>query len=71
MPLFWTSGDVCPGFQSQVGFPHLRASWPAHNGFLKFTSSATPADLEKYSTPGKPGNIMEFCQSGNVRTLIR
>ena len=26
-------------------------------------------NLEKYSTPGKPGKIMEFCQSGNVGTL--
>ena len=24
--LIWTSGDVCPRFQSQVGFPRLRAS---------------------------------------------
>ena len=43
LPLFWTSGDVCPGFQSQGGFPRLRASSPAHNGFLRFTSGATPA----------------------------
>ena len=26
IPLFWSSGDVCPGFQSQGGFPRLRAS---------------------------------------------
>ena len=43
IPLFWTSGDVCPGFQSQGGFPHLRASLPARNGFLRFTSGATSA----------------------------
>ena len=43
IPLFWTSGDVCPGFQSQDGFPRLRASLPVHNGFLRFTSGATPA----------------------------
>ena len=30
IPLFWTSGDVCPGFQSQGGFPHLCASSSAH-----------------------------------------
>ena len=23
MPLFWTFGDICPGFQSQGGSPHL------------------------------------------------
>ena len=43
IPLFWTSDDVCPGFQSQGGFPRLRASSPAHNGFLRFTSGATHA----------------------------
>ena len=43
IPLFWTSGDVCPGFQSQGGFPHLRASSPVHNGFLRFTPGVTPA----------------------------
>ena len=43
IPLFWTSGDVCPGFQSQGGFPHLHASSPVHNRFLRFTSDATPA----------------------------
>ena len=43
IPLLWTSGDVCPGFQSQGGFPRLHASSPVHNGFLRFTSGATPA----------------------------
>ena len=38
IPLFWTFGDVCPGFQSQDGFL-------ACNGFLRFTSGAAPADL--------------------------
>ena len=36
IPLFWTSGDVCPGF--------LLVS-PAYNGFVRFASSAKPADL--------------------------
>ena len=44
VPLFWTSGDVCPGFQSQGGFPCLDASLPVHNRFLRFTSGVTPAD---------------------------
>ena len=43
IPLFWTSGDVCPGFQNQGGFPRLHASSPVHNGFLRFTSGVTPA----------------------------
>ena len=39
---FRTSGDVCPGFQSQGGSPD--------NGILRFTSGATPADLLAAST---------------------
>ena len=34
---FWVS--------DQGGFPRLRASLPACNGFLRSTSGATPADL--------------------------
>ena len=36
--LFWTSGDVCHGFKSQGGFPHLWASSPAHNRFFRTTT---------------------------------
>ena len=36
--LFWTSGDLCPGFQSQDGFPRLCAFPSLCNGFLRFTS---------------------------------
>ena len=25
IPLFWTSDDICPGFQSQSGFSYFRA----------------------------------------------
>ena len=45
MPLFWTSVDICCGFQSQVRFLHLYASSPACDGFLRFISGVTPADL--------------------------
>ena len=51
---FCTCGDICPGFQSQGGFPHLYASSPTHNGFLRFTSGATPADLLTASLVGEP-----------------
>ena len=45
IPLFCTSGDICPGFQSHYRFPCLN-SWSAvYNGFLRFTSGVTPADL--------------------------
>ena len=28
IPLVWTSGDICPGFQSQCGLPRFRVSLP-------------------------------------------
>ena len=43
--LLLTSGDVVPLFQSQGGSARLCASPLACNGFLRFTSGATPADL--------------------------
>ena len=43
IPLFWTSSDICPGFQRQS--PHLHTLSPVCNGFLRFTSGATPAYL--------------------------
>ena len=43
--LFWTYGDVHPGFQSKVGSPHLCDLLHAFDGFPRFTSDATPADL--------------------------
>ena len=54
VPLFWTSGDVCPGFQSQGGFPRLHASLPAHNRFLRFTSGVTPAGCIEVSMAAEP-----------------
>ena len=54
IPLFWISGEVFPGFQSQGGFPCLRASSPVHSRFLRFTSGATPADLLSTSIVAKP-----------------
>ena len=40
---FWTSGDVCPGFQSQGGY-RLHTFLPACYS-SRFTSGATPANL--------------------------
>ena len=37
--------EICPGFQRQDGFPHLRASSIACNRFLRFISGGTPADF--------------------------
>ena len=42
IPLFWTSGDICPGFQSHGGSPCLHTLSPIGSGFLRFTSGVTP-----------------------------
>ena len=52
--LFWTSGDICPGFQSQGRSPHLCALSSVYNGFLRFTSGVTPADLSAASMVAEP-----------------
>ena len=47
-PLFWTSGDVSSGFQSQSGFCLIHIWWRRRSNIthsLRFTSGATPADL--------------------------
>ena len=41
IPLFWTSGDICPGFQSQG---ELLFACFLSFVILRFTSDATPAD---------------------------
>ena len=41
-PLFWTSGDVCRGFQSQGG---VTCTLSCLRAILRFISGATPADL--------------------------
>ena len=49
--LFWTSSDICPGFQSQDGFPSLHASLSVCN---RFNSGVTPADLLVASMAAQP-----------------
>ena len=44
-PMIWTSGDVCPGFQSQGGSPRLWSLSPVCNRIIRFTFGATPADI--------------------------
>ena len=51
---FWASGNICPGLQSQGGFPCLGALSPGCNGFLRFRSGVTPADLLVASMVAKP-----------------
>ena len=46
IPSSLTSGDFCPGFQSQRWSLHLlHASSPTCKGILGFTSGATPPDI--------------------------
>ena len=63
IPLFWISGDTCPGFQSQGGFPRLRASSPVHNRFLSCASGATPANLFMVSMACHVPNMLHFPHS--------
>ena len=43
--MFWTSGDICLGFQSQVGSPALYALLPADNQFLRVTCDVTATNF--------------------------
>ena len=61
-PLFWTSGDVCPGFQS------LGQSSFACNGFPRLTSCATPADLLVTSTAAQP--LMFILESDKLPSVL-
>ena len=55
--LFWTSGDVCSGFQSSGGFlarvDFLLAHFLACILFLRFTSGVKPADCIEVSMAAK------------------
>ena len=57
IPLFWTSGDVSSGFQSQSGFCLIRTWQRRTNNVthsLRFTSGTTPADLLAASMAAEP-----------------
>ena len=58
MPMFWTSSNVCPGFQRQGGSPHLHDLSPVWNRILRFTSGVTPADLMVASMAAEPFQSM-------------
>ena len=45
VPLFWISGDVSSGFQSQSGLPYTCCGGKRNVRFLRSTSGATLADL--------------------------
>ena len=71
MPLFWTSGDVSSGFQSQSGFCLIR-TWRRRTSSitrsLRFTSGATPANLLAASMAAEP-SLPHTCEGiGGSRT---
>ena len=65
IPLFWTSGDVCPGFQSQGGsfFACFLVCV-----ILRFTSGATPADCTEVGMAAEPfrSTYLEMCPQALV-----
>ena len=61
IPLFWTSGDVSPGCQSQGEFFCLHALLPVCKGFLRFTSGAPPADHLTASMVTEPFRSTHTC----------
>ena len=64
IPLFWTSGDVCPGFQSQGG--PLACFLTC--GILRFTSGVTPADCIEVSMAAEPfrSRYLQMCPQALV-----
>ena len=61
IPLFWTSGDVCPGFQSKGGSLVCFLTCV----ILRFTSGVTPADCIEVSMAAKPfrSRYLQTCPS--------
>ena len=52
IPLFWTFGDICPGFQSQGGSFFCVCFLSCV--ILRFTSGVTPADCVEVSMAAEP-----------------
>ena len=61
--LLCITGNIYLGFQSRGGSPCLHALLPAYNGFLRFTSGVTPADLLVLSTVAEPFQFTYTCKS--------
>ena len=54
IPVFWTSCDDCPVFQSHGGYSSLCALSPACNEILRFMSGMIPADLLAVNMVAEP-----------------
>ena len=62
--LFWTSGDVCPGFKSQGG----SLTCCLNSVILRFTSGATPADCMRVNMAAEPfrSTYLQICSQALV-----
>ena len=69
--LFWTSGGICPGFESQSGFPSLHASLPVCNELLRFTSGLTTAELSPGSNMHGSSHTISPCTSCALQSELR
>ena len=65
IPLFWTSGDICPGFQSQGGSLACCLTWV----ILRFTSGVTPADCIEVSMAAEPFRSI-IIHEGSLHLII-
>ena len=64
VPLFWISGDVSSGFQSQSGLPYSHCGGKHNVCSLRSTSGATHADLLAAGFAASP--VPTYCCRGEV-----
>ena len=64
-------GFCNPGLQSQDGSLRLHALLPAPNGFLRFTSGATPADLLATSMAANPLYLLTVSSTDGGPTRVK
>ena len=73
IPMFWTSVDVCPRFQSQRWIPCLHAFSPVVT--LRFTSGVTPADCVDADSlavePFQSMHLQVMCPQALVGIMVR
>ena len=67
IPLFWISGDFCPGFQSQGGSLACFLTCV----ILRFTSGVTPADCIEGNMAAEPfqSTYLQMCPQALVSAL--
>ena len=68
IPLFWTSGDICPGFQSQVGVACTLSSLLA---ILRFTSEYGSPSRSLHAELWLRRGRMPGCEWGISRSVHR